>query len=146
MFIFINQVISIGQPDENHGEVKGFSLIYSGNFLVEAELSEMGRLRVNMVNSKWMKYICIEITIKGIHPMGLQWHLRRGHTFNTPEAVLVRSDEGLGISIGNMFNSINETGGMSRMLHRLYLDRLIPKNWFIIYSQNIQTSIYYIYA
>ena len=40
----------------------------------------MGRLRTNM----------------GIHPMGLQWHLKQGGVFNTPEAVLVRSDEGLG--------------------------------------------------
>ena len=28
--------------------------------------------------------------------MGLQWHLKQGGVFNTPEAVLVRSDEGLG--------------------------------------------------
>lgn len=55
-------VISVGPPDETHGEVKGFSLVYSGNFLVETELSEMSRLRVNM----------------GIHPMGLQWNLKRG--------------------------------------------------------------------
>lgn len=55
-------VISVGPPDESHGEVKGFSLVYSGNFLVETELTEMSRLRVNM----------------GIHPMGLQWHLKRG--------------------------------------------------------------------
>lgn len=38
-----------------------------------------------------------------------------GDTFNTPEAILVRSGEGV--------------GGMSRMLHRLFLDRLIPKGW-----------------
>ena len=35
--------------------------------------------------------------------------------FNTPEVVLVRSSEGL--------------GGMSRALHRLFLDRLLPRNW-----------------
>jgi alpha-galactosidase len=79
--------------------VKAFSLVYSGNFLVEAEINEMGRLRFNM----------------GIHPMGLQWYLKQGGSFSTPEAVLVRSAEGL--------------GGMSRALHRLFLDRLIPRNW-----------------
>ena len=47
-------VITEGSPHEERGEVKAFSLIYSGNFLVEAEISEMGRLRYNM----------------GIHPMG----------------------------------------------------------------------------
>jgi hypothetical protein len=42
--------------------VRGFSFVYSGNFLVEAEVNEMGRLRINI----------------GIHPMGLQWHLPPG--------------------------------------------------------------------
>lgn len=87
--------LSIGPPSETNGEVKGFSLIYSGNFECEAELSEMGRLRMNM----------------GIHQMGFQWHLVPGNSFYTPEAVLVRSNRGL--------------GGMSRVLHRLFLDHLI---------------------
>ena len=79
--------------------MRGFSFIYSGNFLVETELSEMGRLRCNI----------------GIHPMGLQWNLVPGQCFNTPEVVLTRSSEGL--------------GGMSRAIHRLFLDRLLPRNW-----------------
>eukprot|EP01039_Chlorochromonas_danica_P002520 gene2520-2760_t len=92
-------VITEGPPSETTGETKGFSLVYSGNFLYEAEINEMGRLRLNM----------------GIHPMGLQWYLKEGGVFHTPEAVLVRSSEGL--------------GGMSRMLHKIVLDRLIPKHW-----------------
>jgi alpha-galactosidase len=54
--------ITVGAPSETHGETKGFCFIYSGNFLVEAEVNEMGRLRVNM----------------GIHPMGMQWYLKEG--------------------------------------------------------------------
>ena len=54
--------MTIGPPNETHGEVKGFSLLYSGNFSLEAEMGEMGRLRMNM----------------GIHPMGLSWHLQPG--------------------------------------------------------------------
>jgi alpha-galactosidase len=90
-----------GTPSEDHGEVKGFSLVYSGNFLVEAEVNEIGRLRINM----------------GINPMGLQWNLKsqEGCHFSTPEAILVRSHEGL--------------GGMSRTFHRLFLDHLIPRSW-----------------
>ncbi len=57
-------VVTVGTPSETHGEVKAFSLVYSGNFLVEAELNETGRLRVNM----------------GLNPMGLQWHLKPGET------------------------------------------------------------------
>lgn len=51
----------------------------------------------------------------GIHPMGLQWCVRSGEQFATPEVVMARSTEGL--------------SGMSRIIHRLFLDRLIPKNW-----------------
>ena len=54
--------VSIGPPSETQGEVKGFSFIYSGNFLFEAELGEIGRLRLNM----------------GVHPMGLSWYLKPG--------------------------------------------------------------------
>ena len=91
--------ITIGSPSETQGEVKAFSLVYSGNFLFEADLSELGRLRVTM----------------GIHPMGFQWHMSSGEEFKTPEALLVRSSDGL--------------GGMSRMLHRVFLDHLIPTQW-----------------
>lgn len=59
----------------------------------------MGRLRVNV----------------GIHPQGLQWNLQQGKIFATPEVVMARSSEGL--------------GGISRTFHRLFLERLIPKNW-----------------
>lgn len=55
--------VCFGPSSETNGEVKGFSLVYSGNYLLETEINEMGRLRVNL----------------GIHPMGLQWHLRPGN-------------------------------------------------------------------
>ena len=92
-------VITAGPPSENDGEVKAFSLVYSGNFIVEAELSEMGRLRFNM----------------GINPMGFLWHMHLGECFNSPEVLMVRSSEGL--------------GGISRELHRITLDKVIPPNW-----------------
>jgi len=91
--------VTIGPPNETLGEVKAFSFVYSGNYLIETEISEMGRLRCNV----------------GINPMGLQWHLTPNKTFNTPEVVMARSKEGL--------------GGMSRAIHRLFLDRLLPRNW-----------------
>lgn len=58
--------VTLGTPDENTGEVRAFSFIYSGNFLVEAEYGELGRLRINI----------------GIHPMGLQWNLKQGIRFS----------------------------------------------------------------
>ena len=92
-------LVSVGPPNETSGEVKAFSLVYSGNFLIEAEVNEFNRLRINM----------------GIHPMDFQWHLRPGEVFSTPEALIVRSDEGV--------------GGVSRTQHRIINDMLLPKTW-----------------
>jgi alpha-galactosidase len=66
---------------------------------MEAELNEFNRLRINL----------------GINPMEFGWHLQPGETFSTPEALMVRSEEGL--------------GGMSRMQHRILRDLLIPNTW-----------------
>eukprot|EP00981_Chlorochromonas_danica_P002005 scaffold413_cov176-Ochromonas_danica.AAC.1 len=90
--------ITFGAPNENHGEVRGFALVYSGNFMFEAEQGELGRLRVMM----------------GVHH-GMSWHLGPGESCSTPEVALIRSSNGL--------------GGMSRTMHRLILDRLIPPSW-----------------
>jgi len=81
--------------DEESGEVYGFSLIYSGSFDITADVDYYETTRVNM----------------GINPDGFLWHLEPGEVFETPEAVLVYSAEGL--------------GGMSRAFHRLWLNRLI---------------------
>ena len=51
----------------------------------------------------------------GIHPEEFSWTLRPGEFFDTPEAVLVYSDEGL--------------GGMSRAFHSLYRKRLARGYW-----------------
>ena len=91
--------ISDGPPHEQHGEVRGFALAYSGNFLIEAETDEMRRTRINI----------------GIHPDTTQWHLGRGGVFNTPETLLVRSGDGL--------------GGMTRLFHRIINDKLMPRSW-----------------
>ncbi|WP_310830194.1 alpha-galactosidase [Paenibacillus pedocola] len=80
---------------ENSGEAYGFNLVYSGNFLAEAEVDQYGSTRVTM----------------GINPFGFQWLLEQGDSFQTPEAVLVYSDQGI--------------GGMSRTYHRLYRQRLV---------------------
>ena len=98
--ICMSLVLSPQPARECIGEVKGFLLIYSGNFMVQAHMNRMGEVRVNM----------------GINPENFQWHLFPGGEFSTPEAILVRSDEGI--------------GGMSRTLHRLLLNHVIrPSPW-----------------
>lgn len=87
------------RTDEFEGEVYACSLIYSGNFLAQAEVDPFGLTRV----------------LVGIHPNGFSWHLQPGEHFQTPEAVLVYSREGL--------------NGMSQTFHRLYGRRLARGPW-----------------
>lgn len=84
---------------ESSGEAYGFSLVYSGNFLAQAEVDNYQVLRVML----------------GINPFGFSWNLEPGETFVTPEAVMVYSDEGL--------------NGMSIQFHRLYRKRLARGFW-----------------
>ncbi|MBU3145180.1 alpha-galactosidase [Clostridium sp. CF012] len=79
---------------EEHGEVYGFSLVYSGNFLAQAEIDQYSTTRVSM----------------GINPFGFSWLLEPLETFQTPEVVMVYSSEGI--------------GKMSRTYHKLYRTRL----------------------
>ncbi|MCT2197107.1 alpha-galactosidase [Paenibacillus sp. p3-SID1389] len=91
-----NPFLALLRPDatEQHGEVYGFSLVYSGSFTAEAEVEQFGTTRVQI----------------GINPFDFTWKLEPGESFQTPEAVLVYSADGL--------------GGMSRTYHRLYRTRL----------------------
>lgn len=82
------------QADEDQGEAYGFSLVYSGSFVAQAEVDPYGTTRVVM----------------GINSFDFSWLLEPGQTFQTPEAVLVYSSEGI--------------GGMSRTYHKLYRTRL----------------------
>lgn len=85
--------------DEFSGEVLGFSFVYSGNFLAQAEVDPHGQTRVLM----------------GINPFGFTWHLEQNEQFQTPETVIVYSDQGI--------------NGMSQTYHRLYRTRLARGEW-----------------
>ncbi|KRE48418.1 alpha-galactosidase [Paenibacillus sp. Soil724D2] len=80
---------------EDTGEVYAFNFVYSGNFLAQAEVDQFNHTRVTL----------------GINPFDFSWKLDAGESFQTPEAVLVYSSEGL--------------GGMSRTFHQLYRNRLV---------------------
>lgn len=85
--------------DEHQGEVIGFSLIYSGNFLIQAEVDTHTNTRV----------------LVGINPAGFDWKLDVNESFQTPEAVMVYSEQGL--------------NGMSQTFHKLYQKRLARGYW-----------------
>ena len=84
---------------EDHGSVYGFNLVYSGNFLGLAECDADYGCRAQL----------------GINPFDFSWTLEPGTEFQTPEAVLVFSAEGL--------------GEMSRAYHRLYRKHLCRGEW-----------------
>ena len=96
-----NPFIALTRPHttENQGEVYGFSLVYSGNFLAQAEVSTFDMTRVML----------------GINPEDFAWELGQGESFQTPEVVMVYSDQGL--------------NKMSQAYHRLYRKRLMRGTW-----------------
>ncbi|MFA0088200.1 alpha-galactosidase [Vibrio sp. 10N.261.51.F12] len=98
---FFNPFMALKRPnsDEFQGDVFGFSLIYSGNFLAQTEVSAFDQTRVLM----------------GINPHNFSWKLEPGQDFQSPEAIMVFSDSGL--------------NGMSQTFHRLYRTRLARGQW-----------------
>lgn len=96
-----NPFVVLKRPEttEFSGEAIGFSLIYSGNFLAQAEVDTWNTTRMTM----------------GINPFGFDWKLAPGEAFQTPEAVIVFSTTGL--------------NGMSQTFHKLYQKRLARGYW-----------------
>lgn len=96
-----NPFLALKRPDagECSGEVYGFSLVYSGNFLAQAEVDTYEVTRIML----------------GIHPHCFSWPMKKGEEFQTPEVVMVYSGEGL--------------NGMSQTYHRLYRSRLARGPW-----------------
>lgn len=92
-------MISSADADEVHGEVYGFSLIYSGNHSTVAKIDQFGGLRVQ----------------QGINPHQFKWELLPGEKFYTPQSVICYSANGF--------------GEMSREYHDVYRSNLMRSNW-----------------
>ncbi|MBQ8959795.1 MAG: alpha-galactosidase [Ruminococcus sp.] len=85
--------------DEERGEVFGSCFVYSGNFTILAEVTQHDAVRFVM----------------GINDADFSWELSSGEEFCAPEAVLVRSSNGI--------------GGMSRTFHDLFRKNLIRSQY-----------------
>lgn len=96
-----NPFIILKRPttDENKGEAIGFSLIYSGNFLAQAEVDTHDVTRILM----------------GINPTTFDWKLEPNTSFQTPEAVMIYTDDGL--------------NNLSQSFHKLFQKRLARGYW-----------------
>ncbi len=90
---------------EDHGEVYGFNLVYSGNHYTAVELSQREQVRV----------------MSGINPVGFDWTLATGEHFETPEAVLSYSADGFNGLSANMAAFVG-----SHIVRGEWADRLRP--------------------
>ncbi len=88
-----------GNADEDQGEVVGVNLIYSSSFVLKAEGLTDGDV----------------LLTGGINDYDFCWKLAPNEEFETPQAVLVYSNDGL--------------GGMSRAYHDAYREHLINPNF-----------------
>lgn len=87
------------ETNEDAGEAFGLTFIYSGNFDLHAEVDTYQSTRLQL----------------GINPFGFAWHLEPGESFQTPEALLGFSANGL--------NALSQT------FHRIVLDHLQRPTW-----------------
>ncbi len=84
---------------ETAGECWGMCFLYSGEFLMEAELDQVDQIRL----------VC------SIHPDDFAWTLAPGESFQTPEVMLAYSGEGL--------------GRLSRIFHRVIREHVCRGPW-----------------
>ncbi len=84
---------------ETAGACCGFSFLYSGDFLMEAEVDQVDQTRL----------VC------GIHPDSFAWTLEPGESFQTPEVLFTYTDGGL--------------GQLSRTLHRVIREHVCRGEW-----------------
>ncbi|OAS89104.1 MULTISPECIES: alpha-galactosidase [Metabacillus] len=91
-----NPFVALVKEDtrEDHGDAYGVNLVYSGNFQASVEVDQFDCTRLTM----------------GVNPFDFTWLLEAGEAFQTPEAIMVYSSQGL--------------GHMSRTFHKLYRTRL----------------------
>ncbi len=84
---------------ETAGNAYGFTFVYSGEFLFEAEKDSSNAVRV----------------LLGIHPDHFEWKLEPGEAFSTPEALLTWSDTGV--------------SGVSLRFHRFIREHIVRGKW-----------------
>ncbi|MGL5378486.1 alpha-galactosidase [Clostridium sp.] len=108
---------------ENNGDVYGFSLVYSGNFLanVEVDMYENARAQI------------------GLNPFDFTWNLESKEEFVAPEAVLVYSNNGL-TGMSQIYNCLYGKR-LCRGEHRDKTRPILINNWEATYFDFNETKI-----
>lgn len=96
-----NPFFALARPhtDNHQGSAFGFNFIYSGNFIDSVEVDQFDTTRV----------------LVGINPDDFGWKLANGESFQTPEAVMTYTSDGL--------------NQMSQQLGAFYQDHLINQHF-----------------
>ncbi|WML43149.1 alpha-galactosidase [Neobacillus sp. PS3-40] len=102
---------------EDHGDVYGFSLVYSGNFLAHVEVDQFHTTRASI----------------GLNPFDFSWKVEPGDFFQTPEVVLVYSSEGLG-EMSRTYNELYRTR-LCRGTFRDLVRPILLNNWEATYMK-----------
>jgi len=97
----MNPFIALVDKNTNEfsGEVYGFSLVYSGNHKIELEEDQINQVRLNM----------------GINDYNFSWKLAPEESFQTPEIIMVHSNDGL--------------NGMSQSFHHFIDENIITSKF-----------------
>ena len=97
----LNPFIAVVESNANEtsGNAYGFNLVYSSSYVLKAEQVADGSIVVS----------------GGINDFDFEWKLESGETFETPEAVIAFSPDGI--------------GGMSREFHDAYREHILPKKY-----------------
>ena len=112
--------------EETHGDCYGFALAYSGNFIFETEVDQVGHTRVEM----------------GINPYHFSWTLENGDIFETPEVIMTYSEEGFGKLSRNYHDAYR-----SNLIRSKYVDQPRPvlvNNWEATYFDFDADKLYHI--
>lgn len=96
-----NPLILLQRPQttEEAGECYGFNLIYSGNHYEAVEVTHFGKTRV----------------LSGINPTNFSWELKEGESFESPQAVMTYSSQGLNV--------------LSQQFHRFIQQHIVRGVW-----------------
>ena len=112
--------------EETYGNCYGYALAYSGNFLFETEVDQVGHTRVAM----------------GIHPYHFSWTLEQGESFETPEVIMAYSAEGFG-----KLSRIYHDAYRSNLIRSKYTEHprpILVNNWEATYFDFDADKIYHI--
>lgn len=113
----MSNFISLVEPDTNEhsGQAYGFNLVYSGNHSIEVEKDQFGQTRVAL----------------GINDENFSWELSKNEVFESPEVIMVYSDQGINDMSKTFHQLINNN--VVRGKYKNQVRPILINNWEATY-------------